>query len=108
MSQCYYLRLFLRVVRRATRFEHLRTVDGIVYETFKAACISLRLLEDDDVEWIAMFSDGQTFMTGHALRCLFAMALRSQILTTLLCFYMTNKLLVIPCLGFHTMTSLDS
>ena len=75
MGERYYLRLLLTVVRGATSFEHLRTVDGIVYETFKAACIALRLLEDDG-EWIAMFRDGQTFMTGHALRDLFAMALQ--------------------------------
>jgi len=75
MGERYDLRLLLTVVRGATSFEHLRTVDGIVHETFKLACIALRLLEDDG-EWIAMFRDGQEFMTGHALRHLFAMALQ--------------------------------
>jgi len=75
MGERYYLRLLLTVVRGATSFEHLRRVDRIVHETFKAACIPLRLLEDDG-EWISMFRDGQEFMTGHALRHLFAMALQ--------------------------------
>ena len=75
MGERYYLRLLLTVVRGATGFEHLRTVDGTIHTTFKGACIALRLLEDDG-EWIAMFRDGQEFMTGHALRHLFAMALQ--------------------------------
>ena len=80
MGARYYLRLLLTVVRGATSFEHLRTVDGVVHDSFKAACIALRLLEDDG-EWIAMFTDGQEFMTGHALRHLFAMALQHTNIT---------------------------
>ena len=59
----YYLRLLLTVVRGTRSFQDLRTVDGIEYPTFKSGCIALRLLEDDG-EWIAMFRDGQAFMTG--------------------------------------------
>ena len=43
----YYLRLLLTVVRGARSFEDLRTVDGVKCPTFKAACIALRLLEDN-------------------------------------------------------------
>jgi len=74
MGDRYYLRLLLTVVRGAKSFEDLRTVDGIQCETFKGACIALRLLEDDG-EWIAMFRDAQEFMTGRAFRHLFALAL---------------------------------
>ena len=80
MGERYYLRLLLTVVRGATSFENLRTVDGVVYPTFKAACVALRLLEDDG-EWIAMFSDAREFMTGYALRQLFAMALQYTTIT---------------------------
>jgi len=80
MGQRYYLRILLTVVRGATSFEHLRTVDRVVHQTFKAACIALRLLEDDG-EWVAMFRDGQEFMTGRALRHLFAMALQHTTIT---------------------------
>ena len=47
----FYLRLLLAVVRGPTSFESLRTVDGVIYETFKVACIARGLLEDDE-EWI--------------------------------------------------------
>jgi len=80
MGERYYLRLLLTVVRGARSFEDLRTVDGIQCETFKGACIALRLLEDDG-EWIAMFRDAQGFMTGRAFRHLFALALQHTTIT---------------------------
>ena len=81
MGERYYLRLLLTVVRGAVSFEHLRTVDGIVYPTFKAACVALRLLENDG-EWIAMFSDAREFMIGYALRQLFAIVLQYTTITS--------------------------
>ena len=33
----FYLRLLLTVVKGPTSFESLRTVDGVIYETFKAS-----------------------------------------------------------------------
>jgi len=80
MGDRYYLRLLLTVVRGAKSFEDLRTVDGIQCETFKGACIALRLLEDDG-QWIAMFRDAQEFMTGSAFRHLFALALQHTTIT---------------------------
>ena len=46
----YYLRMLLSIVCGATSFENLRTVDGIVYPSFKEACIALGLLQNDE-EW---------------------------------------------------------
>ena len=80
MGERYYLRLLLTVVRGATSFEHLRTVDGTVCSTFKDACIALGLLEDDG-EWVALFREGAEFMTGRALRHLFALALQHTTIT---------------------------
>jgi len=71
----YYRHLLLTVVRGATRFENLRTVDRMVYLTLKRACIALGLLEHDG-EWVALFREGAQFMTGRALRHLFALALQ--------------------------------
>jgi len=62
----YYLRLLLTVVRGAKSFENRRTVDGIVYPTFKAECIALGLLEDDG-KLVALFREGAQFMTSMAL-----------------------------------------
>jgi hypothetical protein len=80
MGERYYLRLLLTVVRGAQSFVHLRTVDGVEYPTFKGACVALRLLEDDG-EWVALFNDGREFMTGRALRQLFALALQHTTIT---------------------------
>jgi hypothetical protein len=46
----YYLRMLLNCVKGATSYEHLWTVDGIVHDTFKDACITMGLLADDN-EW---------------------------------------------------------
>jgi hypothetical protein len=80
MGERYYLRLLLTVVRGPTSYEHIRTVDGMVYPTFKGACIALGLLEDDG-EWVALFREGAEFMTGRALRHLFALALQHTTIT---------------------------
>ena len=80
MGERYYFPILLTVVRGATSFEHLRTVDRVVHQTFKVAGIALRLLEDDG-EWVARFRDGQEFMTGRALHHLFAMALQHTTIT---------------------------
>ena len=80
MGAGYYLRLLLTVVRGATSFEHLRTIDGFVHTSFKEVSIALRLLEDHG-EWDAMFTDTKEFMTGHALRHLFVLALQHTTIT---------------------------
>ena len=44
----FYLRLLLTVVKGPTSFDNLRTVNDILYDTFKAACVARGLLKDDD------------------------------------------------------------
>jgi len=48
----FYLRLLLTVVKGKGSFAAARTVDGVLYDTFKEACIALGLASDDK-EWIA-------------------------------------------------------
>jgi len=88
MGERYYLRLLLTVVRGPTSFQNLRTVDGKVCATFKEACIALGLLEDDG-EWVALFSEGAQFMTGMALRHLFALALQHTTISNPLAIWQT-------------------
>lgn len=59
----FYLRLLLTKVRGATSFEHLRTVAGEVYATYKLACLRLGLLEDDS-EWHQCLKEGAELETG--------------------------------------------
>ena len=49
-GELYFLRLLLNTVRGPTSFKDLRTIDGQVHPTFKAACVALGLLQDDE-EW---------------------------------------------------------
>ncbi|CAL1353730.1 unnamed protein product [Linum trigynum] len=49
-SDAVYLRMLLTKIRGALSFEHLRTVDGICYRTYKKACNKLGLLSTDE-EW---------------------------------------------------------
>jgi hypothetical protein len=73
----YYLRLLLTIIPGAQSFQHLRTIAGQEYPTFKKACAALGVL-DDDQEWNACFTEAVTFATGHSLRILFSMALIYQ------------------------------
>ena len=49
-GEVWYLRMLLTKVRGPTSFEHLRTVNGVVCQTFRDACKEYGLL-DDDKEW---------------------------------------------------------
>ena len=69
----YFLRLLLMAVRDPTSFQHIRTVDGIVHPTFNAACVALRLVEDDR-DCVECLADASTFATGSQLRSLLSLA----------------------------------
>jgi hypothetical protein len=49
-GEAYYLRMLLHIIRGATSFFEIRIVGGHEYPTFRLACQSLGLL-DDDQEW---------------------------------------------------------
>ncbi|KAL8119670.1 hypothetical protein AgCh_016964 [Apium graveolens] len=66
----FYMRMLLNFVRGSTSFECIRTINGITYPTFKAACYALGLL-DDDKEWIDCLSEAAIWGTGNELRNLF-------------------------------------
>lgn len=67
----FYLRLLLLHVRGATSYEFLRTHEGVVYETFKAAASARGLLNSDD-EWDKCLRDASTFQMPKELREIFA------------------------------------
>ena len=70
----YYLRILLTYVKSATSFDHLKTVNGYVYKSFKETCILLGLLQDD-VEWDAYLFEASKIKAGQQLRYLFTMIL---------------------------------
>ncbi|GMP95374.1 hypothetical protein CsSME_00044449 [Camellia sinensis var. sinensis] len=70
----FYLRLLLIVVKGPKSFQSLRTVDNVVHDTFKLACIARGLLEDDE-EWIQCLKEAVVIKTGYQLRRLFSIIL---------------------------------
>ncbi len=46
VGERYYLRLLLTIIRGPTSCDDLRTVHGHIHNTFKEACMAMRLLED--------------------------------------------------------------
>ncbi|KAI9106962.1 hypothetical protein K1719_022490 [Acacia pycnantha] len=52
-GEFYYLRILLTKVKGPSSYEAIRTVDGVVHPTYRAACIALGLL-DDDCEFVAL------------------------------------------------------
>jgi len=74
MGEKYYLRLLLTVVAGAKSFQHLRTVRGVTYRTFREACSARGLIEDDQ-EWISCFQEAILFATEKSLCILFVTTL---------------------------------
>ncbi len=70
-DECYYLRMLLNCVKDATSYEHLRSVDGTEHNTFKDACITMGLLEDDN-EWHQALEKASIWASGQQLRDMFA------------------------------------
>jgi len=67
----FYLRTLLTVMKGPTSFKDLRTVDGVLYPTFRDTCIARGLLEDDG-EWVTCLEDASQMQTGTSLRQLFS------------------------------------
>jgi hypothetical protein len=67
----YYLRMLLNYVKGATSYEHLRTMEGRVHNTFKDACIVMSLLANDN-EWDQALEEAGVWASGRQLRDMFA------------------------------------
>ena len=67
----FFLRMLLHVIKGPKSFDDLKTVDGVVCETFQKACILLRLFEDDS-QIEATFQEAADITTnGDQLRQIF-------------------------------------
>jgi len=62
--------MLLHIVQGATSFEDLRIVDGILYSTFKEACLARGLLDDTN-EWHEALTEASTWAIGVELRSMF-------------------------------------
>jgi hypothetical protein len=70
-SKRYFLRTLLTKVKGVVSFEALRTINDVVHDTFKSACIALGLYDLDD-EWNACLEKTVGMQIGaHLQRSLF-------------------------------------
>ncbi|XP_076960654.1 uncharacterized protein LOC143637083 [Bidens hawaiensis] len=70
-DEAYYLRILLNKVKGPQCFEDIRTVDGVVCDSFRDACYRRGLL-DDDKEYIEAIEEASHTANGYYLRNLFA------------------------------------
>ena len=71
----FYLCLLLTTVAGTTPFEDLRTFQGILYSTFREACIAYGLLEDDN-EWHQCFEEAKHMAVSCQIHYLFITILK--------------------------------
>ena len=70
-SEHYHLRMLLNHVRGPTSFEDLRTVEGELCPTFRAAAARMGLLKDD-LEWDAALAEASDWMMAFEMRKMFS------------------------------------
>ncbi|KAI9088572.1 hypothetical protein K1719_029686 [Acacia pycnantha] len=79
-GELYYLRLLLTKVRGPKNYEDIRTVNNVIYPTFREACYALGLLDDDN-EYIGAIKEASLWASGNYLRLFFTSMLLSHSLT---------------------------
>ncbi|CAH9141764.1 unnamed protein product [Cuscuta epithymum] len=80
-GELYYLRTLLNHVTGPKSFVEIRTIDNIVYPTFKDACNALGLLGDDK-EYIDAIIESSFWGTGEYMRFFFAILMVSNQMCT--------------------------
>uniref|UniRef100_A0A0R0HCZ1 ATP-dependent DNA helicase n=1 Tax=Glycine max TaxID=3847 RepID=A0A0R0HCZ1_SOYBN len=69
-GELFYLRMMLTACKGATSFEDIRTVENVLYPTYREACFAIDFLQDD-----------REFGTTNYLRKLFVLILLSGVIT---------------------------
>ncbi|XP_076945952.1 uncharacterized protein LOC143617209 [Bidens hawaiensis] len=77
LGEVYFLRVLLNKVKGPRSFDEIKTVNGVIYATFRDACYALGLL-DDDSEYIEAIQEASQSGSGFFLRNLFASMLMSN------------------------------
>ena len=70
--ECFYLRLLLTTVKGPVSFEDIRTVNGVICNTYKKTCAMLDLLEYDE-HWDNTLKEASISRSPRKIRELFAM-----------------------------------
>lgn len=75
-GEMYYLRTLLNFSKGPMSYEDIKTINGVLYPTFKEACYALGLL-DDDKEYIDGITEASFWGSAQYLRSLFVTLLVS-------------------------------
>ncbi|KAL4600853.1 hypothetical protein ACB092_11G229700 [Castanea dentata] len=73
-GEWFYLWMLLNVIKGPRSFEEMRTINNVVYPTFRSTCYALGLL-DDDKEWHEALNHASYWASGKQLRELFVIML---------------------------------
>lgn len=73
-AECFYLRLLLHHIKGPTSFLNMKTINEIIYPTYRATCEALGLLESD-LHWKNTISEAVTVNSAPKLRELFVVML---------------------------------
>ena len=65
-GELFYLRTLLKNVPGATSFDDLKTVHGVIQPTYRAACVELELLEDDQL-WCKSLEEATLWASPQSL-----------------------------------------
>ncbi|KAI9077949.1 hypothetical protein K1719_040078 [Acacia pycnantha] len=79
-GELYYLRLLLTKVRGPKNYTDIRTVNNVVFPTFREACYAYGLLDDDN-EYIDAIKEASLWASGNYLRQFFTSMLLSHCLS---------------------------
>ena len=71
----YFLKLLLSHKSGAKDYDELKVHDGISYPTFKATCLAMGLLEDDQ-EWVRSLEEAARTASSRQIRATFAIILQ--------------------------------
>ena len=85
-GELFYLRSLL-LSQPGTSWEDLRTIDGMVYSSFQAACLALGLFAERDEAQVCMQEAVDTLRTPQQLRVLFIHLLTNSCVNTPLQFW---------------------
>ncbi|XP_076937329.1 uncharacterized protein LOC143604873 [Bidens hawaiensis] len=77
LGEAYFLRVLLNKVKGPRSFDEIKTVNGVIYATFRDVCYALGLL-DDDSEYIEAIQEASQSGSDFFLRNLFASMLMSN------------------------------
>ena len=69
-GELYYLRLLLNFKKGCCNYDNIRTINGVIYKTYKEACYAMGLLAEDK-EFIDAIIEASTLASGTPLRRLF-------------------------------------